>query len=756
MAIGQLKSLLGYLHQTAQLHEAAGLTDGDLLERFLDRRDEAAFELLVRRYGSMVLGVCQRVLPNPQDAEDAFQATFLVLVRRAGVVPRQKVGSWLHEVACRTAWASRRLILRRRAIGQQVRELPHPAAEPEEPREDLRLLLDQELSRLPEKYRLPLILCDLEGRPRRDVARQLRIPDGTLSNRLTTARQRLARQLGRRGLAVSGGAFASLLVPDALVACVVSTAQGAAAPPALVSLLPIASLTRGGLQSMWLSRLKIALALVPLLTLLAGGYGMLRSPGPGPARALASAPGPAPAGKPPANAPDKKALARSQATLNEALKEFADTKAKPGDLRHRPLGDMAVLQAQLGDRAAARKLFGQAGDLIAGLATNQSGEWRLLASAQANVNEVDDAIATTRRIPAGDRFRDIAFQEVATELAKNRREKDALGVADLIENEKTRAWVRPMLLETLALAHAGAGDVPQALRMLDRLESPAAKVNVLTGVGYLSLSFTETPDEPGIALLQFEAGKTAEARKSLARAAELAATVTGGLSRDRALAAVACAQARMGDLAAASKTAAGITDKVKRIALKVKPIVLAAIARAEAKAGKAKMALTELNTLPDSATRAHVLIHLGAGQASAGDHKGARESFRRARGLIEKLSENERGTYAHNLVSAQGEAGDYEGAKKTAAAFLDEDSLGVVNIGVSRARAGDFAGALKMAEESKGDSWWQGNLFREIARQQTLRGGEKAARAWIGRLEAPLARANALLGVAEALAKVKR
>jgi RNA polymerase sigma factor (sigma-70 family) len=769
MAVGQLKSLLGYLHRTAELHEAAGLTDGELLERFLAQRDEAAFELLVRRHGSMVLGVCRRVLPNAHDAEDAFQATFLVLVRRASVVPRHMVGGWLHEVACRTAWAARRLLVRRRAIGQQVSKLPHPTVPPDEPREDLRLVLDQELSQLPDKYRLPLILCDLEGRARRDVARQLRLPDGTLSNRLTAARQRLARQLARRGLTLSSGAVAPLLVPEALahlpealVSSVVTTVQGTAAAPALVSLLPIASLTRGG-SSMCLSRLKVAFALVLMTSALAGGFGVLRSPGSASVRALASEPLPAekaPAKKPSGNAPDKKALAASQAALREALKEFAAAEDEPRGMRHRLLGDMAVLQARLGDLAAARKLFKQTGDLIADFeGGGRSGEWRLLATAQAKVNEVDDALATVRRIPAGDQYRDISFQEAATALAKNRREKDALRVGDLIENEKTRAWVRPMLLEQLALAHARAGEVPQALRLLDRIEKPADKVSVLAGVVYMNLSFTDTPHEPGIALLQFEAGKKDEARKSLQRAAKLAATITEKPPRNRALAAVACAQVRMGDLAGARKTAAGISDKPAKpmaVAALARTIALAAIARAQGKAGQAKEARAEADRLPDSSMRAYVLLHLGAGQATAGDQKGARESFRRARDLLDKMPEDEASSHAHNLVSAQGEAGDYEGAKATAAAFLREDSLGVVNIAFSRSKAGDYAGALEMANELKDSQWWKGNLLREIARLQTLRGGEKAARVWIGRLESPLDRANALLGVAEALAKVKR
>jgi RNA polymerase sigma factor (sigma-70 family) len=761
MTTSQLKVLLGCLRRSAELRETAGLTDGELLDQFMDRRDGAAFESLVRRHGGMVLGVCRRVLPTHQDAEDAFQVTFLVLARRAGVVPRDKVGNWLHGVACRTAHATRRLIVRRRAIGMQVSELPHPAA-PEEPREDLRPLLDEELGQLPEKYRLPLLLCDLGGVARRDAARQLGIPDGTLSNRLAEARRRLALRLARRGLAPLAGAVASFLVPQAqarftetMVASVIATARGATAPPALASLLPIASLTQGGIQIMWLSQLKIMLGLALLLAAVAGGIGALRSPVPGFARATGS--GAAPAAKPPADKPpepapepamDEKTLARIRATLHEASKEFAATE-DDGSLRHRLLGDMGVLQARLGDRAGARRLFRQAGDLVAAFdERRRSNEWRMLARAQAKAGEADDAIVTVRRIPAGDQFRDISFAEASTELAKGGREKDAFRLCDLVEGEKTKAWSRRMVLVRLALAHARSGDMRRALRVLDRIEDPASKVDVLIGVVISTLTFVESPHEPGIALIHFQAGNKGEAGKSLRRA-EIAATVTTNPAKDRALAAVACAQARMGDLDAARKSAASVTDE------KMKPMALAAIARAQGKAGLIKQALAEIDKVPDQGMRAHILIHLGAGRASGGDKKGAAESFRRARGLIEKLPKEGRGHPTHNLASAQGEAGDYEGARETAAS-LPEGSLGGINIAFAQAKAGDFPGALKAAVGMKDSSWSKGELLRAIARQQTLREGEKAARAWIGVLGSPLARANALLGVAEALAKAEK
>jgi hypothetical protein len=374
-----------------------------------------------------------------------------------------------------------------------------------------------------------------------------------------------------------------------------------------------------------------------------------------------------------------------------------------------------------------------------------------VARAGDGTGEADDAVATVRRIPAGDQYRDISFSEAATELAKLRREKDAIRLGEMVEGAERKGWVRPTVLQQVAVAHARAGDVPAALRVVERLTEPAEKVRALAGVVFGNLSFGETPHEPGIALIQFAAGKKDEARKTLQKAAELAATVKLKQGREWALTAVVCVQARMGEVAAARKTAAEVSEGPAR------PHVLAAIARAEGKAGRGKEALSEVERVKEAAVRAHVLIHLAAGQASGGDEKGATESFRRARAIIEKLPEGERHLPAHNLASAQGEAGDYRGALATVDAFrASEEGISGVNVAFSRAQAGDYAGALKIAEGMTRDRWWKGNLLRAIAQIQTQRRREKDARAWIGKLESPLERANALLGVAEALAGVKR
>src|SRR5262249_17716229 len=223
MANSPVSRVIQHLRGALLAREDGCLTDGQLLECFVTRREEAAFEALVRRLGPMVLGVCRRVLRNHHDAEDAFQATFLVLVRKAAsVVPREQVGNWLYGVACQTARKARALAERRRAREKQLAHPPEPTAvEPAEaPWAELRPALDQHLSHLPDRYRAPIILCDLEGASYRDAAQQLGCPEGTLAARLSRGRALLAKRLARHGTVLSGGALAALLAQHAASAAV--------------------------------------------------------------------------------------------------------------------------------------------------------------------------------------------------------------------------------------------------------------------------------------------------------------------------------------------------------------------------------------------------------------------------------------------------------------------------------------------------------------------------------------------------------
>src|SRR4051812_15029235 len=212
---GSANQALRQIRTLYALGSIGGLTDGQLVERFLDRAGpdrEDAFAALVHRHGPMVLGVCRRMLRESADAEDAFQATFLVLARKAGAVRGvERLRSWLYGVAIRTGKEARRRSARRRAREAGAMDESRLVAAPDEGRGDLLALLDEEMGRLPVRYRDPLVLCELEGVSRRDAPRRLGLPEGTLSSRLSRGRSLLRDRLARRGVAPGAGTLAALL-----------------------------------------------------------------------------------------------------------------------------------------------------------------------------------------------------------------------------------------------------------------------------------------------------------------------------------------------------------------------------------------------------------------------------------------------------------------------------------------------------------------------------------------------------------------
>jgi RNA polymerase sigma factor (sigma-70 family) len=268
MATSQMSEVIQHLRRTVLLHDGAGLTAGQLLEDYISRRDEAALAALVQRHGPMVWGVCRRVLRHHHDAEDAFQATFLVLVRKAAsIVPRQMVANWLYGVAHQTALNARAAAAKRKRRERQVTEMPEPAVTEQDLWHDLQPILDEELSRLPDKYRSVVILCDLEGKTRKEAARQIGVPDGTVAGWLARARVRLAKRLAQRGVVLSGGALAAVLsqngasaaVPTSVVSSTIRAAslyaagQGAATGAISVK---VVALTEGVMKAVFLSKLK--------------------------------------------------------------------------------------------------------------------------------------------------------------------------------------------------------------------------------------------------------------------------------------------------------------------------------------------------------------------------------------------------------------------------------------------------------------------------------------------------------------------
>jgi RNA polymerase sigma factor (sigma-70 family) len=282
MATDPMNKVICYL-RSSLLPEGADLADGQLLERFVDRRDAAALEVLVRRHGPMVWGVCRRILQNHHDAEDAFQATFLVLARKAASVrPRAKVGSWLYGVAYQTALKARATRAKRKTRERQVENMPEPAVAESVAWRDLQAELDHELSRLPEKYRAVIVLCDLEGRTAKEVAQQLDLPQGTVASRLARGRAMLAKRLVRPGAAVTGCSLAGVLSLEAASATVPNTvmtstikilaaaAAGQVATTGLVS-AKVVDLSEGVVRGMLLTKLKFAIVIVLGLTITVGG-----------------------------------------------------------------------------------------------------------------------------------------------------------------------------------------------------------------------------------------------------------------------------------------------------------------------------------------------------------------------------------------------------------------------------------------------------------------------------------------------------
>ena len=271
MAIETLGEALRQIDRLFADGTVTGLSDAQLLDRFVGRRDVGAFEAILARHGPMVLSVCRGVLRDPNDAEDAFQATFLVMLKKAGTIRgRRALGGWLYQVAHRVAVGANKAAARRRACEKEAGQMAAAiTASGSTPADELLRSLHEEIARLPERYRHVVVLCDMEGKTQAEAALELDWSERTLRRRLAEARERLKARPARRGLAQNNGMLAALFLRESRT--VVPVAWGEATVRAAIASIEhmvtagavsagAAKLSHEVLQFMLVQKLKLALA----------------------------------------------------------------------------------------------------------------------------------------------------------------------------------------------------------------------------------------------------------------------------------------------------------------------------------------------------------------------------------------------------------------------------------------------------------------------------------------------------------------
>jgi RNA polymerase sigma factor (sigma-70 family) len=779
MATGQLNLVLHQLRKTVRRQLARGLADGELLERFLRKRDEAAFEVLVWRHGPLVLSLCHRLLHNSHDAEDVLQATFLTLVKKAGAIgKRDSLGSWLYKVAYRIALRVREATQRRRESDAPVDELPAGSAPGEVACDQRRLLLEEAIDGLPEHYRTATVLCYMQGKSHKEIAEELGCPLGTVSTRLARAREMLRKHFARRGVALSAGLLGAFLAQHAvaapvcplLVVSLVKAATSVAAGSAVASVVSakVAALTEGMVTAMFVTKLKIAttLLLVAGFVLGAGTFGhqSMLAHQPIAAQPAAEKQAEKPQatdgkGAPPAKQPlqppgvaegtrlklleqELTARAAFDLDLGQALAEgkslelldqalAAAAAVKDPEQKARLLIVVAKAQAKARALPTALKTLQRAFELGNALPIESVEDFLVrdgvlsgVSDAQADMGDFDGALKTLeadRKPKADDGSATVLFWKnsiadararIAYAQARAGKYKEALEAVSRIDDERSGFFKCRVLMET-ARAQAQAGDWKQAQTTVKSIEHEGLRI----------------PAWVGLAKLQAKAGMRDAARASIAEGLKAVPPDTPDDNfrqsyRAEGLQGIALAQADMGDLKIALRTA----DSIPESRFPYKAVTLALL------------------------------------RARAGDYKGAKDAAREIDGGLP------RATAFLNIARAQAGAKDFKGAMETADAILRPFSkaVGYLEIAEAQARAGDRGGATKtfakvreLAEavpETPDTSdpdrvSVRPRLLQRLASAEAEVGEEKAAQTWIDKLSSPNLRAWAFVGLADGIAK---
>ncbi len=480
-------------------------SDRELLRRFVERCDQDAFAALVRRHGTLVLGVALRVLGCRQDAEDVCQATFLILARKArSTAWRESVAGWLYDVAYRLARKARRAADRRRVRERQVAPKPPPDALADVTLRDLQALLDDELARLPTRLRAPLVLCCLEGKTRDEAAECLGVPLSTVISRLLEGRELLRRRLADRGVplgtAVAGltllseSAHASL--PATLIAATSRAAVAFLAGPVGTGVVPahVLALINGGMSAMLLLKLKTAAVVLVATCLLA-------------VSATALTPQAASPTTPAIAAEKPKAADPKKAALDRALKLARDLNPKetqwPED-KARLLASIGGLQASAGDKDAARKTFQLALDLVKDIENDihKCGALGSIAAQQLRVDDVEAARKTLAvlgalkekstdanvLLNAGNNW-DGILTNIAQVEARRGDARAALKTVESLDSADHKRYAFAMV----AREQAKRKDFAGALKMLALVDSDLIRTWALVDIARLQ----ENTDKPG-------------------------------------------------------------------------------------------------------------------------------------------------------------------------------------------------------------------------------------------------------------------
>jgi RNA polymerase sigma factor (sigma-70 family) len=758
------------------------LTDGELLGLFITRHGEAAemaFSVLVERHGPMVLRVCRSILRDEHDSEDAFQATFLVLVDRAGTVrDRTSVGSWLHGVALRVAACARGSLIRRRAAERRAADCAATDSTPEMPEPDLAPILHEELARLPERYRLPMVLCYLEGRACEDVADRLGWPVGTVKSRLARGRERLRSRLIGRGFApcaiplnsmLSGKIARAEIMSTDIVASTVRMAVRFASGGLLAGVVPVGVgfLTEGVLKAMDWSRLRV-IAQGALLAVVVGACvgsvaqvatknGSTQST----ARALEKAPAPVPNAEAQTRTPETASPERLLLRCRELIDKM------PASFRKaRFYSELATTQANLHFRRDARET-GRRGMQTAGTMDRQSAELgtpslfdqvrsnelREAAKALAVAGDVEGALAAEETIgtasPQARGTREYVLQEVGTALVKAGFLEEANRVMTVMRG---RGLNTDHVLWEMASAQARAGNDRAAVQTADSIPDQVFRVAALVGVGFDCSTYYMAP-EGGIALAQFHSGNRTGAEATLRKALAVAEGLADAKSKGRCLSMITRTMLAMGDLAGALRLVGTITDAAGYDRAQVD------IAIAHAEAQRWEDAMKAVESIREGAPRLVALCRVGVARCKAKDREAAQKLFSRALEIAKdlKLNGEPDPTGPYHVAVAQAESGDFRGARETMRhhQFYPSQEEETELIAMMQVRAGELSGALLTLQELSSDDA-RSRILREIVKLQIRSSEDQAGIDSVDGYDSPVCAARVLMGIAEGLAGRKR